>query len=663
MKLKAFLILTACSCLIGQKTGAQITDKTWSFSDLYFSESKSGEVNLFYQEIEKTEYYCTYYDDYLDSSITNFYTDYESTVHHLNLETNSDSVFIRYLQTFPVFDCTGGGGIYVHDFHPFDGDIKNSIFAGMLSDGFEPYGFLQIGNRSGFSPLFAYFKRVYSNPKLSNTLFVKYDYERTIQLPITTNPDTINAIHNYWYDPHVLKDYANIYDFQLGGISSFKDSLIFFKKDDAFFISEDLGKTSDTLDISIEHSRFYFDQDSLHIYLFSKFGSALRSNLYGKPGSWQPLLLPNETRLFRIDPKLSGYIYIADSTKIYESSDFGNSFEIIHEFNEPIIDFYKKSSEDIFYVMLSDKIIEKTGQKTQVRTIVSEIPEVKLNTKNFAYKTGDIFVFRVYERKNGRYEPVEDFKMVVEEGFFKQASASVVRLSSNTFRKMFTELRISPVGDVFSRSLDQNDTEFLLFKNNHKLYNPWLSSISDNNEEKELGIYRSHNRSYYHGVYDSLSVIQFYVPENNDTLKKIGSNKLRVDWSNFFGFRNISFGDTFYGLKGSVISGTVYGDTTRTLRVSNEETPELPKQITLHQNYPNPFNPTTTIQFELVKPAFTQLTVYDALGRKIRTLIEEQRPAGLNSIPFDASELASGVYLYRLEADGLVQTRKMLLIK
>ncbi len=99
------------------------------------------------------------------------------------------------------------------------------------------------------------------------------------------------------------------------------------------------------------------------------------------------------------------------------------------------------------------------------------------------------------------------------------------------------------------------------------------------------------------------------------------------------------------------------------LPVSNEETPELPTQTTLHQNYPNPFNPTTTIQFELVKPAFTQLTVYDALGRKIRTLIEEQRPAGLNSVPFDASELASGVYLYRLEAGGLVQTRKMMLIK
>ena len=99
------------------------------------------------------------------------------------------------------------------------------------------------------------------------------------------------------------------------------------------------------------------------------------------------------------------------------------------------------------------------------------------------------------------------------------------------------------------------------------------------------------------------------------------------------------------------------------LPLSNEESPELPTQISLHQNYPNPFNPVTTIQFELVKPAFTQLTIYDALGRKVRTLAEEMRPAGINSVSFDASDLASGIYLYRLEADGLVQTRKMMLVK
>ena len=97
--------------------------------------------------------------------------------------------------------------------------------------------------------------------------------------------------------------------------------------------------------------------------------------------------------------------------------------------------------------------------------------------------------------------------------------------------------------------------------------------------------------------------------------------------------------------------------------VSNEENPEIPTSVSLKQNYPNPFNPSTTIQFELDKAAFTKLTVYDVLGRKVQELVNDVRPAGTNTIQFDATNLASGVYLYRLEASGVVQTKRLTLIK
>ncbi len=97
--------------------------------------------------------------------------------------------------------------------------------------------------------------------------------------------------------------------------------------------------------------------------------------------------------------------------------------------------------------------------------------------------------------------------------------------------------------------------------------------------------------------------------------------------------------------------------------VSNEESPEIPNAVSLKQNYPNPFNPTTTIEFELDKSTFTKLTVYDVVGRKVRELVNEKRPAGTNTIEFNATNLASGVYLYRLEANGVVQTRRLTLIK
>ncbi len=97
--------------------------------------------------------------------------------------------------------------------------------------------------------------------------------------------------------------------------------------------------------------------------------------------------------------------------------------------------------------------------------------------------------------------------------------------------------------------------------------------------------------------------------------------------------------------------------------VSNEQNPEIPNAVSIKQNYPNPFNPTTTIKFELDKSTFTKLTVFDVLGRKVRELVNETRPAGINTIEFNATNLASGVYLYRLEANGVVQTKRLTLIK
>lgn len=99
------------------------------------------------------------------------------------------------------------------------------------------------------------------------------------------------------------------------------------------------------------------------------------------------------------------------------------------------------------------------------------------------------------------------------------------------------------------------------------------------------------------------------------------------------------------------------------LGVSIAEVEEIPNSIVLHQNYPNPFNPNTTISFELDKPAEVTLTVFDALGRTVSTLIHERRPAGIHQIPFDASGLSSGIYFYQLETGNLSLTKKLTLIK
>lgn len=98
--------------------------------------------------------------------------------------------------------------------------------------------------------------------------------------------------------------------------------------------------------------------------------------------------------------------------------------------------------------------------------------------------------------------------------------------------------------------------------------------------------------------------------------------------------------------------------------VSNEENIlSHPTSFELKQNFPNPFNPSTTISFDVSQGSFVSLKVYDILGQEITTLVNERLGAGSKTISFDASGLASGIYIYRLVADGFVQTRKMILLK
>lgn len=89
-----------------------------------------------------------------------------------------------------------------------------------------------------------------------------------------------------------------------------------------------------------------------------------------------------------------------------------------------------------------------------------------------------------------------------------------------------------------------------------------------------------------------------------------------------------------------------------------------PSQFSLEQNYPNPFNPSTTINFNLAKETNVSLKVFNLLGEQVTALVNgEVLPAGVYSYKFDASSLASGTYIYRLEAGDFVQTKKMTLTK
>ena len=124
-----------------------------------------------------------------------------------------------------------------------------------------------------------------------------------------------------------------------------------------------------------------------------------------------------------------------------------------------------------------------------------------------------------------------------------------------------------------------------------------------------------------------------------------------------------SEGGDWYFLKGAVINGVLYGDTTRVVTTVDNRKQGLPKKFELLQNYPNPFNPKTTIEFSLPERELIRLAVFDVLGKEVTTLAQGVKEAGKYTIRFDASALQSGVYFYRLTAGGYTELKKMLVLK
>jgi hypothetical protein len=90
---------------------------------------------------------------------------------------------------------------------------------------------------------------------------------------------------------------------------------------------------------------------------------------------------------------------------------------------------------------------------------------------------------------------------------------------------------------------------------------------------------------------------------------------------------------------------------------------EVPREFVLKQNFPNPFNPTTTFEFGLTKQGYTTLKIYDLLGREVATVVQGDMEPRWYQVTWNASNLASGVYLYTLNAPGFSATRKLLLMK
>jgi hypothetical protein len=97
--------------------------------------------------------------------------------------------------------------------------------------------------------------------------------------------------------------------------------------------------------------------------------------------------------------------------------------------------------------------------------------------------------------------------------------------------------------------------------------------------------------------------------------------------------------------------------------VSVDEETALPLSYELKQNYPNPFNPSTTIEYTIAQPGNVKLEVYNVIGQKVQTLVDDYRMAGKYAFTMNANDLPTGIYFYSLQSGDYKQTRKMMLMQ
>ena len=153
------------------------------------------------------------------------------------------------------------------------------------------------------------------------------------------------------------------------------------------------------------------------------------------------------------------------------------------------------------------------------------------------------------------------------------------------------------------------------------------------------------------------------------TTKKYGTQKLEMLYLTF----QISSPDSGYvwaevavrSVRGmdSLGNEVVYDNFKGPIASGVEDEFNVPKGFSLEQNYPNPFNPSTTIRYTVPQQGQVNLTIYNSLGQEIKKLVSEEKRKGNYEVVFNASNLPSGIYFYKLQTGSFVETKKMMLVK
>ena len=457
-------------------------------------------------------------------------------------------------------------------------------------------------------------------------------------------------------------------NFHMISVSDFNDNEMFgIDSQNNLIKSFDGGHTSIIVDNNPVYEEnnfnpeFYYDPDQSHIYRINKSGSynLYVSNDNGNSYTWELKAEYEHPFVFANDKSVSGTCYLGYYYSLYKSANYGNSFSLLYHFDERITGVYPKPSSQILYIATQYHIYKLENNSL---TTLKEIPPDPALAGYYPLHVGDVWIFDGY---TWSYPEYNDYQ------YIRKINSEVTKPNQKDYFEVEEYTAGSPYHNIFYERVDTEEVKVYRYNedsvqtNQEYLIDDLNAGLGDTVMSYRFETYLPFVVTYAAdtSIYGLTKSTKFY--ESNSLIS------YRYQLVKDFGITDIESGFDFgYDskiLRGAVINGTLYGDTTLT---GVEDNPVRINSFSLSQNYPNPFNPTTTIKYTIPnvistkgRNLFVTLKVYDVLGNEVATLVNEEKPAGSYAAKFNGSRLASGIYFYQIKAGDYTTTKKLILLK
>ena len=634
-----------------------------SFNGLRGYEDLDGNTQLFYQNVS----------DYSILRKEDFYMgEHRKDIFHFNVNNYADSLFL--INGFEFYNPFPATGHIVSDFEFVDNTLTDFYQCGDGVSGSEPY------------PIVLY------NRDYNNISGLESFGGETQNLEITKVDSCVNVyVHTTGDNTGVFEkisdgNYALIQttrNFNLVSVDRNNPNIMYVENDDGnLFKSIDTGATFYIVDSSSISNYWYYnfinryflyDSDGMHIYRVLSDGRKSQlfvSNNNGELNSWGKIFESEMGIYIANDELKSGLIYYANGNNIYESLDYGITFHLFTHLNTNISGLYKKPNSNLIYATTSHSLLEINSDSIKVLKYVIDYE----NLSYYPLHVGDKWWYKKSIKWMSDIEDTYFTKEIIGKEILKNGFEYYKIKETNTnFDRNYFE-RIETTTGMLYRNEYEFDAEIVNLNMEYgetiKLNTGSVINYSSNGSVVfQNKVYDIKNYESACCEYRGFSLI------NN--IGSLYQSKIIVDAAEEY--------DT---LVGGIINGVIYGDTTK-VGVS-EQLSFFPKEFSLSQNYPNPFNPSTTIKYSIPSIAViasgakqsskiamssdetwtprndnvnVTLKIYDILGREVATLVNKEQKPGNYEVQFDASNLTSGIYFYKLQSPRFSASRKMILVK